>query len=456
MTHLARALSISGLLLFATAVVAPNGAAWVVTPELGYGIGVATMPNGDVLSSGQSNGTDLDDFSVRRQTGLDGTDVWHYTLDGSAPDIPGSYNDFAGDVALDGAGDVIAAGNTRNAGTGLDLQIVKLDAAGVPIWTKTLDSVSSMNDEYRDLAVHSGGDVVVSGVFGVSFSFPATSYTFTVVRLAGATGAPLWQHDIVGNPRARAGLIQFDPAGNVIASGDVETTPQQQDAVVAKLDGATGGELWRTVLDGDGSYDYDSAYTQTIDSSGDVYVGGVVTTNGGDGFSVYKLSGATGGVVWRYDHPAGLSTYGYAVGLLLHGSGNLYAVGLVNDDTHLVKLSAASGLPLWDRRYRRSFFTAVTPLPDGDLVLGGSYRFNFAIQKVASADGRKRWRRKLRANSYNGGYAGAVTADPAGEVVAVGGSVTPIPHGKVNGYPSYTVVKACGVNGSVRDTTACP
>jgi len=161
MTHLARVLSLSGLLLFAAAAVPSNGTAWVVTPELGYGSGAAAMPNGDVLTCGQSNGADLDDFSLRRQSGLDGTDVWRYTLDGSAPDIPGSYNDFAGDVALDGAGDVIAAGNTRNAGTGLDLQIVKLDASGVPIWTRTLDSASSTNDEYRGLAVHSGGDVVV-------------------------------------------------------------------------------------------------------------------------------------------------------------------------------------------------------------------------------------------------------------------------------------------------------
>lgn len=457
MAHLAHVLSMSAYLLLGTAVLSPNAAAWVSTPELGYGNGVAMMPNGDVLSCGQSSGADLDDFSVRRQVGLDGTDVWRYVLDGSAQDIPGSYNDFAGDVVLDAAGDVIAAGNTRNTGTGLDLQIVKLAAtSGAPIWTKTLDSVDSTNDSYASLAVIAGGDAVVSGTFGISPSFPPTSYAFTVVRVAGATGAPLWQHQIVGNPRSRAGIVRFDPAGDVIVSGDMETAPQQQDAVVAKLDGATGDELWRTVLDGDLPYDYDSAYTHVVDASGDVYMTGVVSVNGGDRFSVYKLSGATGAVVWRYDHPAGADS-AEGVALLLDGMGNLYAVTLVgSEDTHLVKLSTAAGLPLWERRYRRTFFTRITSLPDGNFVLAGGYRYNFAIQKVASADGRKQWVRKLRANSYNGGHVYAVAVDTAGQVVAVGGSVTPIPKGKVNGYPSYTVLKACGANGKVRDTTMCP
>lgn len=417
------------------------------------------LPNGDVVSCGESTAADLNDFSVRRQTGVDGTDVWHYMLDGSAPDLVGSYNDYASGVALNPAGDIIAGGNTRNAGTYLDLQIVKLAAAGgPPIWTTTLDSVSSTNDYYSDLAVASGGDVVVSGTFGLSPVFSTTnSYTFTVTRLAGATGAPLWQHEIVGDPRSRAAAVRFEPAGNVIVSGDMETTVQHQDGVVAKLDGATGGELWRTVLDGDLPSDYDSIYLHAVDASGDVYATGVVSMNGSDGFNVFKLSGATGGVIWRYGHPISAGTYtGAGVALRLDGSGNLYALGLVGNDTYLVKLSTASGSPLWERRYRRSFLTGITALPDGDLVLGGSYRYNFAIQKVASLDGRKRWRRKLRANSYNGGYAGAVTVDPAGQVIAVGQSVTPIPKGKVNGYPSYTVMKACAATGKINDTTMCP
>ena len=47
---------------------------------------------------------------------------WHYQLDGSAPDLGGSFNDYAADLALDGAGNVVAAGSTRNTGTKQDLQ----------------------------------------------------------------------------------------------------------------------------------------------------------------------------------------------------------------------------------------------------------------------------------------------------------------------------------------------
>ena len=93
---------------------------------------------------------------------------------------------------------------------------------------------------------------------------------------------------------------------------------------------------------------------------------------------------------------------------------------------------------------------------DGDFLLGGSHGHRFAIQKVRATDGHKKWRRTLPANSYNGGFATGVAVDAVGDVIAVGGHVTPLPKGHVNGIHSYTVLKACAVNGRVRRTDNCP
>jgi len=452
MTKVARLLGVVLLLL----TVAPrNGRAWMTTPELGYGIAVTTTASGNIVSAGESIGTDLFDFSVRLQTALDGADVWRYQLDGSGGDIAGSYNDYAADVALDGAGDVIAAGATRNAGSKLDLQIVKLGAAdGVPVWTQVLDSPTHDNDDYRNMALHPAGDVAVAGVFGMT---PDTfgPYTFVVTRLAGATGAVLWQHEVAGDPRSQPASVHFDSAGDVLATGTLETAPHVSDVVAVKLDGATGAEVWRTLLNGGDAPVNDAAYAGALDGVGDLYLGGRASTTGGDGFTVYKLSGATGAVLWRYDHsPVG--EYAFVTVLSVDGAGALYAGGYVDTGFDLVKLSGASGIPLWNRKYHKGYFAFVTFDLIGDVLLAGSYGPSFAIEKLAAGDGHKRWRRKLRGNRYNGGFANAATVDPAGEVIAVGGHVTPLPRGPVNGTARYTVIKACGENGRVRSTDACP
>jgi outer membrane protein assembly factor BamB len=163
-------------------------------------------------------------------------------------------------------------------------------------------------------------------------------------------------------------------------------------------------------------------------------------------------------VLWRYDHVSvTTSTNAYAGALYVDGAGDAYAVGATDyADALLVKLSGASGAELWTRKYRKTLFGAPVPDLAGDLVVAGSRGWRLAVMKLSKADGRKLWRRTLRGNSYNGAYASAVALDGDGDVVASGAIVTPLPR-KVNGFPSYTVLKACGKNGRIRNTDVlCP
>jgi hypothetical protein len=443
------------MILWSVALLAPASTqAWVVTPELGFAAEVTLTASGDILSAGDSIGPDAFDFSVRLQTNADGTDLWHYQLDGSAPDLGGSFNDYAADLALDGAGNVVAAGSTRNTGTKQDLQVVKLGGAdGLPIWTQTVDSATHDNDDFSDMALAAGGDVAVTGTFGVTADVQGP-YTFEVARLAGATGTELWRHSIPGDPRSRGGVVVFDGADHVLAFGDLETTPHDSVAVAVKLDGATGGELWRTLLNGAAPItEYGSV--GVVDAAGDFYVGGWARPAGGDTFTIYKLAGATGSVLWRYDHvpAAGVA---FPILLSLDGVGNVYAGAYFDGDFVLLKLPTASGVPVWSRKLSNDYYTSLAFNADGDFLLGGSHGHRFAIQKVRATDGHKKWRRTLPANSYNGGFATGVAVDAVGDVIAVGGHVTPLPKGHVNGIHSYTVLKACAVNGRVRRTDNCP
>ncbi len=417
--------------------------AWMVQSELGYGLGIAMTPGGGVLTCGHSRGADGEyDFSIRLHRASDGTDVWHYRADGTGG--------AAGGLTLDGAGDVIAAGTT-DSGVSADVRVVKLTTDGVPLWTTTIDSATHEDDRFQAMAVGPGGDVAVTGTFSITY---AVDHLYSVARLDGATGAVRWQHDVPAAERSRGVTVGFDAAGDVLTTGAL-IAGSDSDVVALKLDGATGDELWRTVVV-DGGYDGPSV--SAIDAAGDFYVGVNAPESTGEGFTVYKLSGTDGSVLWRFDHRARRD--GTILALALDGSGHVYAAGFdynqfVHERTVLAKLSAVSGVPVWSRRYPGMFFTTIGFDPSGEVILGGSNRTGlFAFQKVRASDGRKRWRRKLPGDRYHGGSAQGVVTDAVGDVYVVGGDVgkIPPPHG---GHYSYTVVKACGGNGRVGRTDTC-
>ena len=172
------------------------------------------------------------------------------------------------------------------------------------------------------MALAAGGDVAVTGTFGVTADVQGP-YTFEVARLAGATGTELWRHSIPGDPRSRGGVVVFDGADHVLAFGDLETTPHDSVAVAVKLDGATGGELWRTLLNG-------AAPITGVWVRRRRRCGGRLLR--GDGLRpcwrrhLHHLQARRrdGSVLWRYDHvpAAGVA---FPILLSLDGVGNVYA-----------------------------------------------------------------------------------------------------------------------------------
>jgi len=97
--------------------------------------------------------------------------------------------------------------------------------------------------------------------------------------------------------------VAVDPAGNVVATGnltDSSSTQFLEDFPVVKLDGATGALLWRTDLAGTNGPLGDQGNDVLVDQSGDVFAAGYSTNNGSYfDFTIAKLDGPTGQVVWR-------------------------------------------------------------------------------------------------------------------------------------------------------------
>ncbi len=82
-----------------------------------------------------------------------------------------------------------------------------------------------------------------------------------------------------------------------MASGHTSNTPQitDFDFTVVKLAGATGAELWRKVTRGTASNSANDALTVVVDGAGDVVAAGFLTnTDTNSDFTVIKVRGTDG------------------------------------------------------------------------------------------------------------------------------------------------------------------
>jgi hypothetical protein len=197
----------------------------------------------------------------------------------AAPDAPASWtnqvrgaeNDFAFDLVLDPAGDVIVVGDV---GPGLDfdgteqvpggacddLAVAKLDGkTGAHRWTKRFGSLDSCDSGHpASVAVDAAGDVVVTGfVYGrlvfAEQAIAASQTTLYVIKLAGTDGSMLWARTFATDSQwTNPASIAFDPAGDVVIAGDLQKpidfgggplAGDNQDVYVARLSGRDGSHL---------------------------------------------------------------------------------------------------------------------------------------------------------------------------------------------------------------------
>ncbi len=148
---------------------------WHQSLGTGSALAVGVDALGDVFAAGSVLGAMADsDFMVVKLAGSNGAELWRETIDG-----PDGLDDVAVSVAVDGNGDVIAAGFSTSLATGADLFVVKLDGAtGDPIWTGLVDGTASGNDEATHVVVDSAGDVIAAGLLRDS----VTQSDFAVVK----------------------------------------------------------------------------------------------------------------------------------------------------------------------------------------------------------------------------------------------------------------------------------
>lgn len=222
-------------------------------------------------------------FTLVKVAGSAGGEVWRHTIEPN----PVFSEDEAIAVEVDPFGNAVAIGRVRVfADPGFPSEFVVLKVAGADgarLWRRDL-SPGQESDNPRSLALDAAGDVVAAGGFGSVAGFRTGA-----VKLDGEDGAEIWRH--LGDERD-TDRVTVDPVGDVIAAG-LMLEAGDLDMVVKKLAGATGDLLWRVEVASEGGDD--SARAVAADAGGNAIVGGSLDGGAtGPDFAVVKRDGATG------------------------------------------------------------------------------------------------------------------------------------------------------------------
>jgi hypothetical protein len=217
---------------------------------------------------------------------------------------------------------------------------------------------STGNTTAQSTVVDSNGNVYVVGNATGNFGGQINQGTQDVVLSKyDSAGNLQWQRLLGSGASASAYSVAVNPSGGVVVAGsttsDLTTTAianGNNDSFVAKYD-ADGNQTWVTQIQ---TLANNQANNVSVDSSGNIYLGGQVkgvigsgqTNSGGTDAYVAKLSSA-GKLTW--EHQFGTSGADTVAGTAMTSDGGLVVASVQNGDAVVTKYANgdATSAPVW-------------------------------------------------------------------------------------------------------------
>ncbi len=368
----------------------------------------------------------------------------------------GSNIDSCAAVAVDGVGNIVAAGSSQGAGTNRDYYTAKYAAAtGSLMWATRYNGPANDYDSASAAAVDGAGNVIVTGA-----SANGVNNDICTVKYAATTGSLLWErrYNGTGNGSDGASAVAVDAVGNVIITGSSQGAGANVDYYTAKYAAADGALLWEKRYNGPAN-GTDVPIALGLDGGGNVLVTGQSrSASSNTDYYTAKYAAADGELLWesRYNGPANANDYANA--LAVDGEGNVLVTGYSNNsgsnpDYATVKYAAANGQQMWVRRYNGpaiydyGYGVAVDGV--GDVFVtgysyGSSTDSDYYTAKYAAANGALLWEKRYAPPPGDDfGYGTSVKVDGDGNAVVTGGSLDNI----------YTVVYASADGAALKEAT---
>lgn len=432
------ALSVLFLLLTSSA------RAWRFDSYGGRAEPMAIDPAGDVIAAGRV----FYGGEVFKLSGTTGQVIWRFNASQNLSEHPVSA------LAVDANGDVFVAFASRRGVTKLS------GATGVRIWEKPIGgSIAACQTHINSMAVDANGNVVTAGTSGCLFN---------VAKLDGMTGDEKWHYEREGYGKS----VAVDPSGDVAAAGIMN-----KNFGVVKLHGTSGLEAWQRELNGPGNFSdvFEEANAVAMDSDGSVIAAGTTSNSLANfrDFTVAKYEPG-GALQWAHYLDGGwceindrgdrvCQANDEALAVAVGKDGSVFAAGSLQEDGtsfirganehfHVVKISR-EGDVVWSKpaeeapfngEYTRGRGLTLSVNAFGNVVAGGVHDGRFTLVKFWGRTGGRAWRRQLTSGSDpsgNGNQVLRVAMDAASDVVAAGETLG------LDGFDRFTVVKLRRVDG---------
>jgi hypothetical protein len=240
-----------------------------------YGFSVQqTADDGFIIAgSTHSYGAGLDDVYLVK-TDADGDTIWTRTYGGSTIDEGWSVQQTADSG-------YIIAGCTKSFGAGwYDVYVIKTDSRGDTLWTRTYGGASDEGG-YSIRQTADGGYIVA----GETQSFGSGGTDVYLVRTNG-DGDTVWTRTFGGTSIECGFSVQQTVDGGYIVAGETRSQGAGASDVYLIRTDANGDTLWTKVF-GDSSYDWAGSVQQTPD--GGYIVAGLTESYGAGGRDFYLI-----------------------------------------------------------------------------------------------------------------------------------------------------------------------
>jgi hypothetical protein len=331
----------------------------------------------------------------------------------------GSDTDAGHSVQQTTDGGFIIAGYTFSFGAGeSDVYLVKTDANGNELWSKTFGG-SDYDWGYSVQQTTDGGFIIA----GTTESFGAGSKDVYLVK-TDANGNELWSKTFGGNEDDRGKSVQQTTDGGFIIVGSTESFGAgDADVYLVKTD-ANGNELWSKTF---GGSDIDGGYSIQQTTDGGYIIAGFTFSFGAGDADVYLVkTDANGNELWSKTFGGSDIDGGYSIqqttdgGFIIAGETRSFAVGV--NDVYLIKTDA-NGNELWSKTFGESQidqgFSVQQTTDGGYIIVGRHFRYADADVYLIKTDangnelwsktfGVSRWRFDEQGNSVqqttDGGY----------------------------------------------------
>jgi hypothetical protein len=287
----------------------------------------STQAKPSVYIAGVSGLSSDSNGKLIKLSGLDSTPSSTFSTN-IAPD---SGTASAKNTVVDGNGNVYVIGDATgsfgdevNQGA-QDVYLTKYDSAGNVQWTKLLGSADSASGFGLAVDPKSGGVVIAGAVTGDLTPTSIGSGTDSFVAKYDSSGNQTWLRQVAPVNNDQANSVSVDSSGNIYVGGQVNgaiasgsTSAGGQDAYVTKLD-STGKLAYQRQFGTAGS---DSAAQTAIAPDGNLIVASV--QNGHAVLSKYAAGDGTSAAMWLIDLG---DLKGGSIGGLTVSGGKVYVSG---------------------------------------------------------------------------------------------------------------------------------